>query len=63
MPDREFLSQTCMIMAIAEGLHGAIVNSLDKRMMASILAAEALAGKDEYCSAHLRAYRGKKFEL
>jgi 5-methyltetrahydrofolate--homocysteine methyltransferase len=37
-----------MVMAIAKGLDGAIVNPLDKQMMASITAAEVLAGKDEY---------------
>jgi len=46
-----------MVMAIATGLDGAIVNPLDKKMMANIIAAEALTGKDEWCSAYLEAYR------
>jgi hypothetical protein len=52
-----------MVMAIARGLDGAIVNPLDKKMMANIIAAEALAGNDEWCSTYLAAYRGKKFEF
>jgi len=63
LPERKFLNQTFMVMAIAKGLDGAIVNPLDKKMMANILAAEALAGQDEYCGNYLQAYRAKKFEF
>jgi 5-methyltetrahydrofolate--homocysteine methyltransferase len=52
-----------MVMAITRGLDGAIVDPLDKKMMANIVAAEALAGNDEWCSAYLEAYRAKKFEF
>jgi 5-methyltetrahydrofolate--homocysteine methyltransferase len=31
--------------------------------MANIVAAEALAGKDEYCGNYLEAFRAKKFEF
>ena len=44
MPARQFINQTFMTMAIAKGLDGAIINPLDKKMMANIIAAEALAG-------------------
>jgi 5-methyltetrahydrofolate--homocysteine methyltransferase len=63
LPERKFLNQTFMVMAIARGLDGAIVNPLDKKMMANIIAAEALAGNDEWCSTYLAAYREKKFEF
>ncbi|UCE53792.1 MAG: methyltetrahydrofolate cobalamin methyltransferase [Desulfobacterales bacterium] len=63
LPERKFLNQTFMIMAIANGLDGAILNPLDKKMMANIIAAEALMGKDEYCANYLMAYRAKKFEI
>ena len=56
-------TQTFMVMAIAKGLDGAIVNPLDQKMMANIVAAEALAGKDEYCGNYLEAFRAKKFEF
>ena len=52
-----------MVMAISKGLDGAIVNPLDKRMMANIIAAEALAGKDDYCMKYLKAHRAGRFEL
>jgi len=62
LPVRPFLNQTFMVMAITKGLDGAIVNPLDKKMMANITAAETLAGKDSYCMNYLQAYRAGKFE-
>jgi cobalamin-dependent methionine synthase I len=63
LPERKFLNQTFMIMAIAKGLDAAIVNPMDKQMRANITAAEVLAGKDSYCMNYLKAYRAKKFEF
>lgn len=63
LPERKFLNQTFMVMAIIKGLDGAIVDPLDKKMMAAIIAGEALAGKDEWCANYLAAYREKKFEV
>lgn len=57
MPARKILNQTFMAMAIAKGLDGAIVNPLDREMMAGIVAAEALAGRDRFCVNYLKAYR------
>lgn len=57
LPARKFLNQTFMGMAIAKGLDGAIANPLDKEMMSRIVAAEALAGRDNYCMNYLQAYR------
>ncbi len=63
LPGRPFVNQTFMSMAIAHGLDGAIINPLDKRMMAAIIVAEALAGRDNYCMNFMKAHRAKKFEL
>ncbi len=63
LPERKLLNQTFMVMAILKGLDGAIINPLDRRMMAMILAAEALAGKDEYCMNYIDAYRAEKLNL
>lgn len=62
LPKRRFLNQTFMTMAISNGLDGAIVNPLDRRMMANIVAAEALAGQDDFCLSYIRATRAGKFE-
>jgi len=58
LPLRKFLNQTFMTMAIAKGLDAAILNPLDKAMMANILAAETLAGRDRFCMSFIKAYRG-----
>jgi len=61
LPARKFMNQTFMAMAIAKGLDGAIVNPLDKKMMANIIASEALIGKDNFCMDYLKAYRAGLF--
>jgi len=62
LPERKFVNRTFAAMAVAKGLDSLIVNPLDRRMMASLLAAEMLSGKDEYCKEYIRAYRAKKLE-
>jgi cobalamin-dependent methionine synthase I len=63
LPKRPFLNQTFMSMAIAKGLNGAIINPLDKKMVASIIAATALAGKDDFCMEYITAYRANRLEF
>jgi 5-methyltetrahydrofolate--homocysteine methyltransferase len=60
LPERKFINQTFMVMAIAKGLDGAIVNPLDARMMGCIITAETLMGRDSYCMNYLKAYRAGK---
>lgn len=57
LPERKILNQTFMTMAICKGLDGAIVNPLDRKMMANIVAAETLAGRDDFCMNYLQKYR------
>lgn len=57
MPVRKFLNRIFMAQCILCGLDGAIVNPLDKGMMAAIAAGEALAGKDKSSLRYLKAYR------
>ena len=61
LPARKFMNQTFMTMAIAKGLDGAIINPLDQKMMANIIAAEALAGRDNFCMNYLKAFRSGMF--
>ncbi|PLX40077.1 MAG: methyltetrahydrofolate--corrinoid methyltransferase, partial [Deltaproteobacteria bacterium] len=63
LPARKLMNQTFAVMAIAKGLDGLIINPLDERMMAQITAAEALAGRDNFCMKYLKAYRAKKLEV
>lgn len=62
LPARKFMNQIFMTMAIAKGLDCAIVNPLDKKMMANIIAAEVLSGRDAYCMNYLKAFRAGQFE-
>ena len=62
LPARKFMNQTFMTMAIAKGLDGAIIDPLDKKMMANIITAEALAGRDNFCMNYLKAFRAGVFE-
>jgi 5-methyltetrahydrofolate--homocysteine methyltransferase len=63
LPERKFINQTFMVMAIAKGLDGAIVNPLDARMMGCIITAEMLMGRDAYCADYLKAYRANLFRI
>jgi len=63
LPERKFINQTFMVMAIAKGLDGAIVNPLDARMMGCIITAEMLMGRDPYCTNYLKAYRANLFNI
>jgi cobalamin-dependent methionine synthase I len=62
LPERFFLNQTFLVMAITSGLDAAIVDPLDRRLMSKVVAAEALMGMDRYCMNYLKAYRAKKLE-
>lgn len=63
LPERKFLNQAFMTMAIAKSLNGAIVNPVDRKMMANIIAAETTLGRDEFCTNYFKAYRSKQFEV
>ncbi len=63
LPVRKLINQSFMVMAMDRGLDAAIVDPLDGGLMALTLAANALAGRDEYCTAYLAAYRRGKLEV
>lgn len=60
LPLRRLLNQTFLIACLAAGLDAAIMDPLDDRLMALLRAAEALLGRDEYCTGYIRAYREGK---
>ena len=62
LPIRKLLNATFIAMAIGRGLDSAIMDPTDQQMMASIFAAEALLGVDEYCANYLKAFRAGKLE-
>ncbi len=60
LPERGLLNRVFVAQAIAAGLDSAIVDPLDREMMATIYAAEALAGRDEWCMNYITASREGK---
>jgi len=63
LPDRKQLNQTFLVMAMLKGLDAAILDPCDKRLMASIISASALLGKDEYCMNYIQAHREGKMDV
>jgi len=60
LPVRKLLNEAFLIMLLGRGLDTAIIDPCDEGLVARILAAEALGGRDEYCQEYLQAYRGGK---
>ncbi|WP_394707989.1 hypothetical protein [uncultured Desulfosarcina sp.] len=48
-------------MAAAKGIDGVIGKGMGRRMMAIIIAAEPLAGRDHFCINDLKAFRAGMF--
>ncbi len=57
LPARKILNRVFMVMAMTKGLDSVIVDPLDKKIMANIIAVETLLGKDDFCMNYLKAYR------
>jgi len=57
LPHRRLLSRVFLAMAVMSGLDAAILDPGDKDLTAELLAAEALAGRDEFCMNYITASR------
>ncbi len=57
LPVRKLLNEAFLVMLIARGLDAAIIDPCQEGIVARIAAAEALAGRDEFCQRYLQAYR------
>jgi cobalamin-dependent methionine synthase I len=62
LPKRKLVNQIFVAMAIAKGMDSAIIDPLDARMMANILVAEALSGRDQFCMEYITAERDGRLE-
>ena len=60
LPMRKLLNQVLLPLLMAQGLDAAIVDPCDPQLMANIRAAEALLGRDEYCTNYIQAFRDGK---
>jgi cobalamin-dependent methionine synthase I len=62
LPNRALLNRTFLAQAVAHGLDSAILDPLDRDLMRTAHAAEALAGRDEWCAAYIAAHREGKLD-
>lgn len=62
IPMRKLMNQTFMVAAMAAGMDGAILDPLDKKLMAFLYATEALLGYDDFCMNYMMKFREGFFE-
>lgn len=61
LPARNVLNKSFLLFAMSMGLDSAILDPLNREMMAMIRAGEVLLDKDEYCLKYLTSFRQGKF--
>lgn len=57
LPKRALINRTFLVAAMTAGLDSAIMDPLNRELMASLYAANAVLGLDDYCIEYLNAYR------
>ena len=62
LPRRSLLNRTYLAMMVAAGIKGVIIDPTEPGMMATLYAARALAGEDEYCMGYIAAERDGRLE-
>jgi 5-methyltetrahydrofolate--homocysteine methyltransferase len=62
LPARSHINRTFLILALAAGLQCAILDPLDRDIMASLIAAQLVLGQDRHCLDFTRAYRAGLFD-
>ena len=60
LPARKLMNRTFLVAAISHGMDAVIADPTDASLMASILAAEALLGRDEYCMDFIQGFQDGK---
>ena len=63
LPARKLLNQAFLVAAMAAGMDSAILDPLDKKLMAFLYATEALLGIDDYCINYLEKFREGELEV
>ena len=62
LPVRKLLNEVFLLMLLGRGMDAAIIDPCDTGLMARILAAEALGGRNAHCMGYLHAYRNGRLE-
>ncbi len=63
LPNRQLMNRAFVGIAMQAGLDSAVMDPLDKQLMAHIIATEAIIGQDEFCMNYLQAHRAGKLEV
>jgi 5-methyltetrahydrofolate--homocysteine methyltransferase len=59
---RKLLNQVFLALLLSRGLDCVIADPTDRQLMATLRAAEALLGHDEYCMEYIKAFRNGLLE-
>lgn len=62
LPNRKLLNRVAVSLFMQAGMDSAVLDPLDRQMMAQICTTEALLGQDEFCMNYLAAFREGKLE-
>jgi len=57
LPARRLINSTFLSLCVLQGLSAAILDPTDTSLMATLLSAEMLVGRDEYCEKFIDAYQ------
>lgn len=57
LPRRTWINQAFLVLSLGAGLDAAILNPLDKKLMALVRSTEALLNKDPFCVKYIEAFR------
>ncbi len=61
LPARSYINRAFLTLALQAGLDCAIIDPLDQKLKAALLAAELVLGRDRHCLNYIRAYRAGVF--
>jgi 5-methyltetrahydrofolate--homocysteine methyltransferase len=62
LPQRKIINRTFLPLMMTSGLDTAILDPLDRELMAVVMTAEMLLGQDDYCTKYLRAVRAGEIQ-
>lgn len=63
LPARNVVNATFLALMLQAGLDGAIIDPTEPRMAATVAAADALLGRDDYCMNYIMAHRDGRIVL
>jgi 5-methyltetrahydrofolate--homocysteine methyltransferase len=63
LPLRQLINSSFLVLSMAYGLSAAILDPTDRQMMRTLLSAEMLLGRDEFCENYINAYHEGRLDL